>query len=229
MFLVADPTIIPSALNERVDQLHVAIYLMLMLSFVVLALARYNRSDFYLRLLEAWIKIKGLNSYLRQSFTNLRSGSILLLLNYTISTTIILTYKFDLKLHALTINESLILGIPLLYLIWGVLSVWFVSLICGESFFVRDLIQMKVLGAEVSGVILCLIALGWTLYPQEGMMLWFAFLTVILLDNVWRILKGLWLTNYSGISWYYIILYLCTLEILPLFVAYYVLVPQDFS
>jgi len=41
------------------------------------------------------------------------------------------------------------------------------------------------------------------------------------LMNLVRVIKNSIVVIGAGVSWYYIILYFCTLEILPLFVAYH--------
>lgn len=229
MFLVADPTIIPTTLSERSDQIGALPFLLLVCCFLLLALVRYSRYDFYSRLFIAWLKIKGLHSFLKESFANLRGGTSLLIVNYLLSTSMVLYFQFEVSFQGMSYFNVLLLSLPALYLIWSYLSVWLVSFISGENYFVRDLIQVKILGIEVSGIAFYLIALSWVLYPHLATDLWILFLAILFIDNLWRIIKGLWLTNSAGASWYYIILYLCSLEILPLFVAYYVLAQQDFN
>jgi hypothetical protein len=69
-----------------------------------------------------------------------------------------------------------------------------------------------------SGILYLLLSLLWLLNLKFKPIFIFVFLSILLISSLIRILKGLLLAFWSGFSWYYIFLYFCTFEILPVFI-----------
>jgi len=68
---------------------------------------------------------------------------------------------------------------------------------------------------KFSGIVFLLIAIVWIL-NQNLSQIWRSFFLIFLATTLLlRLLKGFLFMNRVGLSWYYFILYLCTLEILP--------------
>jgi hypothetical protein len=66
------------------------------------------------------------------------------------------------------------------------------------------------------GFLLTSLALLWILNQEHHAIFEQLFLAICFLLFAWRIIKGLILAVQLRYKWYYLILYLCTLEILPL-------------
>ena len=69
-----------------------------------------------------------------------------------------------------------------------------------------------------SGILYLLLSLLWLLNLKFKPIFIFVFLSILVISSLIRIFKGLLLAFWSGFSWYYIFLYLCTFEILPVFI-----------
>jgi hypothetical protein len=72
--------------------------------------------------------------------------------------------------------------------------------------------------AQFSGLLFSVIGLFWIMSPGADKLFLSLFLAVISLKVLSRLLKNSMAVLGNGVRWYYIMLYLCTLEILPLFV-----------
>jgi hypothetical protein len=80
---------------------------------------------------------------------------------------------------------------------------------------------MKVLGAQTLGLFYFIYALVWVLNSSYHEALLSLIVWTFVLESVLRLIKSVKTVYGHGVSWYYIILYLCTLEILPFFVLFY--------
>lgn len=96
----------------------------------------------------------------------------------------------------------------------------FTALVTGEFGKMRDLFVQTILNIQFSGLCFFLFGLLWFLNPSYSVLFSKIFIAVVFLTSVVRLLKGIYASLTNGISWYYIILYFCTLEILPLFILY---------
>ncbi len=74
-----------------------------------------------------------------------------------------------------------------------------------------------------AGFLQLIIALSWSLNRQSILNFEWVFLFVISILLIFRYIKGVLIYLKTGIKWYYLILYLCTLEILPTFLFYHFL------
>jgi hypothetical protein len=93
-------------------------------------------------------------------------------------------------------------------------------LISGTNFPIVSFSANTLIGLQLNGLIYTLIALIWILNPQWSFELMMLFTVLLLLFAISRLIKNSYLVLTEGVAWYYIILYFCTLEILPLFVAF---------
>lgn len=69
-----------------------------------------------------------------------------------------------------------------------------------------------------SGLLYLLLSLIWVLNMKFKTIFVVIFISLLFTSALIRILKGLLFAFSSGYNWYYIFLYLCTLEILPVFI-----------
>jgi hypothetical protein len=74
---------------------------------------------------------------------------------------------------------------------------------------------------EFMGILSALFVLVYLVNPGSHELIYSIFLWTLLSLFVLRLIKSVFVALRSGGAWYYIILYLCTLEILPLVVGFY--------
>jgi uncharacterized membrane protein (UPF0136 family) len=97
-------------------------------------------------------------------------------------------------------------------------------LLSGASGVFAGPIILKIIGAQFLGLVYFLCAVLWLFISGQGVMFAQLALFLFFAETGFRVLKSIILVLKQGISWYYIILYLCTLEILPLLMIYFTLV-----
>jgi hypothetical protein len=117
-----------------------------------------------------------------------------------------------------SILYSLIISISFISL--QIIGLWLVGIISGENKSINIPITETVILYETFGIILFFVALCWMLNPHLSVLFLKVFGGIILLEMIVRFSKCVLSVLKRGVVWYYIILYLCTLEILPLVVVY---------
>lgn len=220
--------LIPRELSIRKESMDLWVALLLFLCFSLIAFARYSKAGTFWSLAVSNVRMKGVRSYLSEEFPLNKRSSILLMINYFFSFFLLLTLWFKSDPVALGRANFLILVVPFVYFFWTIGSMLVMGLISGEKEVFSEPIAMKIVGVEVLGVVLFGCSLIWSINAVYEPLLLRAIGWVFIAGYTLRSLKSMISVYLRGISWYYIILYFCTLEILPLFVAYY-LINGDFS
>ena len=214
--------------QARVGNFEYLLGIALFLAFCLIAFASLSRNNLFKSLFVSWWKVQNLKSYLKESLPLNKRGSILLLINYFVSGSILLYLK--LLEYEISFSQRILVAtiVPFAVFGFGMFSLSFAGIVTGEGSRLQEPQYMRVIGAEVSGLLFFLGALVWMLNIQLVDYIWIAAVAVFIGEFVFRLLKSVAVVFSNGVSWFYIILYLCTLEILPLFVAYY-LVMKNFS
>jgi hypothetical protein len=218
---------LPDELGLRYHSITLEIGVAMFVAFLLLSYARLARPNIYAAVSVGMFKVSGLPSYIKESMPLMERASILLLVNYLLSTSIILYLVsadyVDYRPEQLIISVT----VPIVLIIGHLGSMRLVGWVTGERGVFRDPQIMKVLGAQVLGIVYFICALIWLLNPAYQDVLVQIVVWSFIVENALRILKSIAIVYAQGVSWYYIILYFCTLEILPLFVVYY-FVMQNF-
>lgn len=123
---------------------------------------------------------------------------------------------FQLAILTLFINFSLI--------VYNFLGLFLTSWITGEWSLIRIFITQSWVNLLSFGIIFFVLGLIWLLNPSVSNELFYVFMYIFAAFFILRFVKVLIAALLEGVTWYYIILYLCTLEILPLVILYYYVV-----
>jgi hypothetical protein len=178
----------------------------------------------------ALVSTSNLNNFLRDG---LRLGdwfSVVLIINSIFSTAYV-TFLFLevnnwLSFGATNVIALLFLSFVLLF-VYQALSIWLVFLLTGEKKVCMDHFTNGVLTYPLRGLLLLPFILVLTLNTEwREVGIWIA-IGVLLLFQLVRIIRCSLTALVNKVSWYYIILYFCTLEILPLVVIYYSFVAKS--
>lgn len=218
---------IPSELSSREPWFSYEVGIVLFTSFLLISFARLARPNIYASLSVGMVKVGSVRTHIRETFPINKRGSILLLLNYMISTGLIVylcledtsVWKMDQMMIAAAIPFALFAG--------ALISIRVTGWLTGEYDVLKAPLIMKVLGAQSIGLVYFICALVWVLNPNYQETLIQVVVGAFVIESFIRIIKSVLVVYGQGVSWYYIILYFCTLEMLPLFVVYYFVV-QDF-
>lgn len=221
LFLIDDT--IPQELILRDHPITLVVGLGMLLSFILIALAKLIQADIYLALTVSFFKNKGLSNFLRESFPIQKTGSILLLINYWVSFSILLLIVFKSELLKIDSNIWLVVFLPLGIFLYNVISFYIVGLFSGESAIVQTPLLMKINGAQILGIGCAILVFLVSLHFIDESLFIKLSISLFVFEMVIRLFRSLVYVFSQGVSWYYIIMYFCTLEILPLLMTYYVL------
>jgi len=214
-------SVIPSELTLRDHPITIFIGSGLCISFLLIAFAKLIKADVYFTMVTSLTKIKGLGAHTRESYPVNRIASLFLVINNIVATATILLILFSSSTVQAHYSKEISIFIPISLLSGHIGSMYFVRLITGEkSVFVEPII-MKIVGAQFLGLFYFIVSLMWALNPFDQTILINIILWSFLIENSIRLFKSISAVYHQGVSLYYIILYFCTLEILPMIVAYY--------
>lgn len=213
--------IVPDALSARTHTFNMLIGGVLLFSLVLLALARASRPNVYVSMAIGLVKISGVRGFVRDSLPMNGRASLMLLMNYWVASSLIVFLMTD--AYPLTNLDHWILAsaAPLAVLGLHLGSMILTGWVAGERDVFRAPIMMKLIGAQFLGIIYFVCALVWVFQPHYKEITLQVVLWSFVIESSFRILKSISVVWSLKVSWYYIILYFCTLEIMPLFVCYY--------
>ena len=213
--------VIPETLTLRDPSFNFAIGMALFASVLLLAVARAAQPNIYAAMATGLLKIKGVRAFMRDAMPLGGRPSLLLIFNYWIAFSLIVFFMG--RYYQLEgVNLYILAGaVPPAILLAHLGSMIITGRITGERDVFRAPIVMKLLGAQLLGLVYFICALVWVLQPDYVEITIQVVLWAFLLESGFRIVKSISVVLSRGVSWYYIILYFCTLEILPLFVCYY--------
>lgn len=192
-------------------------------SFVIITFAKYQNNSIFRSLLKLTFANKNFEQILKEDLKLGSFSSVALIINYffIISTCVFLSIQATMREMSMTFSILISLAIPVGVFLLQIVSLWIIGIITKElKLIVTPLLETIVI-IEFIGFILFFLALIWVLNPQFSNYFLWAFGILLAFGFFLRVFKSLFSVLRKGVSWYYIILYFCTLEILPLFIAYY--------
>jgi len=215
-------TSIPSSLILRENNLSHLIIPLVVLSFVLITFAKFQNNHIFSSLIKLLFARKNFEQILKEDLKLSSSSSVALVLNYffIISTCVFLGVQsiLDVEMNV-TVGFSILA--PILVFILQLLSLWLVGVLTKEVKLIVTPLLQTIVVIEFIGFLLFFLALIWVLNPEFSDYFMIAFGALLSLGFVLRFFKSLFSVLQKGVPLYYIILYFCTLEILPLFIAYY--------
>jgi hypothetical protein len=154
----------------------------------------------------------------RESVNDQGKTSWLLLLNFLISSSILCSIFSSLETYK--IPQHGILVIPLVFLMYPMTAMFISGVLSGEMKRIRENFQIYSMSLQLLGVLLIPMNLMLFLNIESASNFLFMLVVLIFLLYSIRIYRGTTYAIYNNVNWYYIILYLCGLEILPLLILF---------
>ena len=211
---------IPMTLTSKENGSHFYLGILLFVAFVVLAFVRTSNNKAIISLGVLFLTATNVDQRLKETMRLSSFSSIGLLLNYFLVSFVCNMLLFEsIGLFSAVTNLWLSLLIPVSLFVIQFIPIYVFLFISGTNFPIVSFSANTLIGLQLNGLIYTLIALVWILNPQWSFALMMLFTVLLFLFAVARIIKNSYLVLTEGVAWYYIILYFCTLEILPLFVA----------
>ena len=204
-------------LIERNTQMNSYLLVIILLCFAFVGVARVAQPDLIAQTFTGFFKVKRPDSNGFEGSKLQPSMTALIILNYIISFStcvFLLLYEQSNMLETVWLTMKIVFALTFLQLI----NFRLVFILSGERAILDSMSAVNKQIWSFGGFILTCIALLWILNQelQHGFeQLFFMVFSSLI---VWRIVKGLLLAAQLRYKWYYLILYLCTLEILPLLI-----------
>ncbi len=212
---------IPMNLTSKENGSHFYLGILLFVSFLVLAFVRTSNNKAIISLGVLFLTATNVDQRLKETMRLSSFSSIGLLLNYFLVSFVCNMLLFEsIGLFSAVTNIWLSVLIPFSLFVIQFIPIYLFLLISGTNFPIVSFSANTLIGIQLNGLIYTLIALVWILNPQWSFELMMLFTVLLVLFAVSRLVKNSYLVLTEGVAWYYIILYFCTLEILPLFVAF---------
>lgn len=206
---------IPDFLEPRITWNNLWGGMLLIASFVVLSVVNLMRPKFYLISTKLMLKTDGIVQSSRESLPIFHRASILLYVNFVVSSfaILLLIAPFLGKQNSFAFNTGLCWVV---FNVFNLFSLFFTSFLAGSRKEFIGSIYFKLTGVQWLGIAYFIIGVCW--YFSKGwddLFIW-GVIALTSIEFFVRIIKSFFNSLQAGSFWYYIILYLCTLEILPL-------------
>jgi hypothetical protein len=198
--------------------------LFLSVSIILVAMARLTGKRLIATHGEALFSTSHLNNFTRDGLKLNDFFSFVLIINSVFCT----SYLFFLFLA----SNKILFGTPFLVMLtlfgvisllffWQLLVNWILILLTGERQIFIDNFNNVLLSYPLRGLLLLPILFIIILHPTSYFICFIIAAVFLFLFQLIRVIRCLMYAFSNKVKWYYIILYFCTLEILPLVVIYY--------
>lgn len=212
---------VPISLEPKVETYTMYLIAFLSLSFLMVAVSRIGNTRAIATVLAVSFKSNGVDQVLKENMRLSSFSSIVLLLNYFIGFGLCLFIIVH-RIYFLDNKLSFILAVSVPFALFFIefLSPIIVGILTGELKKTSSSTINTITVDQLFGLIFSLLSLFWIMNPVFNQWFLGVFVSFICLKYLMRLFKSSYVVLTNGVSWYYLILYFCTLEILPLFVAY---------
>jgi len=196
----------------------------LLISVAILAVVKLWRPAVYQYISSTLVKPPSTIPYSRENLSFFGKANWMLLLNYFVVSAICI---YMVQLYIGEVNVWFVL-IPVLYFLFQVISLFLAGILSGEIKKLNEHFLLLNFTYHFIGLLLIPILIVWLLNVDYS--IYFVYTAAIIFGTFWifRVVRGILFALRNKVLWYYIILYLCSLEIWPL-VAIYVLLVANFK
>lgn len=213
---------LPEHLEIRNSNIPLMVIGVQLIAFVFIAVASMMKSGILTTLVLGNVKVAGIRTYYKESLPMNKVPAIFLLINFAVASTIVAFLLYSLRGYAFDLFSGIVF-IPVVLFIWDMAWFYIVPVLTGEDNYFVDVRIMRIFGAHLLGLILWMGSIIIVLYPESRTITIEVMAILCLTELFFRIMRSILAVYRLGASWYYIILYFCTLEILPLFVVSYII------
>jgi hypothetical protein len=204
-------------LLERETQLSTQLLLIVIFCFFLIGWSGMRTNGFFNLLVKNFFKFSTKEKEFKETLKINFGSNLLLTINFFLSLSLCVFLVFQ---NYLSVWNASILAIvsSFLFLFLQQFGFRFVAFLAGVNDITDAIVSVNRNVWQFGGIVLLVLATIWTLNLNQNTILSISFFVILILMLLLRIIKGLLLSFKKRIRWYYFILYLCTLEILPAFV-----------
>jgi hypothetical protein len=194
------------------------ITLLLSIAILLITFARMSSSYFLIAITKSIYKNRSIEKISQEEMPLSALSSFCLLINFLICASCLLYLTVDF-FHD-TISTSTLLAIiytPILFLFGPYLFLNLVEFISGEKGITKAIKLTNWAICKFLGILFSLLVLLWIFNDKNAGVFGYILLVILTVCYVYRIIRGIIFAFSKGISWYYIILYFCMFEIIPMY------------
>ncbi len=201
-------------LLERNTQLTTFLLTISLCSTLILGISTLGSQRFLTSLFQNFIRLNQKEKEFKESLKIGFKANSLLFLNFIVSFTLCSFLYFQ-KSYNWEFNWFISFGITLAFLVLQIFGYRFVAFISGTKEIVEGISIINKNTWQFGGILMLSLSYVWILDANNNETYSYILFGILLLMLLLRITKGILFSFNKRISWYYFILYLCTLEILP--------------
>ncbi len=210
--------VVPKLLSPKVNSMYGTITLFLSIAILLITFARMSSSYFLIAITKSIYKNRSIEKISQEEMPLSGLSSFCLLINFLICASCLLYLTVDF-FHD-TISTSTLLAIiytPILFLFGPYLFLNLVEFISGEIGITKAIKLTNWAICKFLGILFSLLVLLWIFNDKNAGVFGYILLVILTVCYVYRIIRGIIFAFSKGISWYYIILYFCMFEIIPMY------------
>lgn len=210
--------VVPKLLSPRINSLYGKITLFLSIGILLITFARISSSYFLVAITKSIYKNRSIEKIVLEELPLTALSSFCLLLNFLICSSCLLYLTVDFFQYEMPISTLLaIIYTPLLFLFGPYLFLTLVEFITGEIGITKAIKLTNWAICKFLGILFSLLLLLWVFNDKNASLFAYLLFTILCFFYVYRIFRGIIFAFSKGISWYYIILYFCMFEIIPMY------------
>ena len=210
--------VVPKLLSPKVNSMYGTITLLLSIAILLITFARMSSSYFLIAITKSIYKNRSIEKISQEEMPLSGLSSFCLLIFFLICASCLLYLTVDF-FHD-TISTSTLLAIiytPILFLFGPYLFLNLVEFISGEKGITKAIKLTNWAICKFLGILFSLLVLLWIFNDKNAGVFGYILLVILTVCYVYRIIRGIIFAFSKGISWYYIILYFCMFEIIPMY------------
>jgi hypothetical protein len=193
-----------------------ALYLLVLSALLIIITKSRNTKTFGITFSLFWSQLN-FESTIKESWPLFGLNSWILTVNFVLNFAVSLYFVIPAIAfgpNVVALLETLSFSISFVSLAF--ISMTFINFLSGSVKIYQTPIQVTWVLPQFAGIFLFCVNLAWLLNPSIYIILTWLFFGMIILVSAQRFLRSASYLLSAGIEWYYILLYLCTLEIIPL-------------
>ena len=196
----------------------------LFVSIILLTITRINNPSFVPSLLKSLYKNRAIEKIVLEESPLNKIAHFCLISNFILSFTIITSFLLSENFHVFGwLNWLIAFSLPIYLFVGPLFYLSLVEFISGENHFSKEIKLTNRILCQFLGIIGTLFLLIWIFNQHSHTFISYFTLSIISITYIFRLFRGFVFAFSKGLPWYYIILYFCTFELLPLYIVYYYL------
>lgn len=190
----------------------------LFISFALLTISRINTPHFVVSISRSLYKNRNVEKIVNEELPLGRIANFCLIVNFLLSFTFITSFFLN-EYYQLYgwINWIIAMAIPSYLLVGPQLYLTLVEVISGEKQFSREIKLTNRILCEFTGLFGALFLLIWIFNHSSHLIVKDITIYLVVITYIYRLFRGFIFAFSKGLPWYYIILYFCTFELLPIY------------